>query len=162
MPIGPDDKSGDDISEQNWGEPLQDHRDLVIAEPDGGVGNSNSEDDDVNMRIDACKHLRGVGHCGKIRANIDAVRSEHKDCSDKHQPWRTFSPERIAEAHSCDHSDASAHELDAGHERPGNERRPKKRSAELRARDRISGYSRRIVIGRAGNETRPKFREETL
>src|SRR6478735_2380504 len=45
-----------------------------------------------------------------------------------------------------------AHELDARHERPSDERRPKQRRAVLRTGYRVSRDARRIVIRRAGDQ----------
>ena len=72
-PVGSRDESGDDVSKENRGQPFHDHRDLVIAKLNCRVSNTDTENQNVNVRINSGQHLGRVSHAGKIRAYVDSV-----------------------------------------------------------------------------------------
>jgi hypothetical protein len=66
----------------------------------------------------------------------------------------------VGEAFAGGHANARAHELHGGHQRPGDESSPEKRRPHLRAGDRVSRDTGRIVICRAGYQPGTESRKE--
>jgi hypothetical protein len=87
------------------------------------------------MRVESGQHLGRVGHAGKVRADIDRVRSQKRERCEDDNRARKLATKRRAQALAGNQADARAHELHRRHQRPGDERRPEKRSAKLRACD---------------------------
>ena len=78
-----------------------------------------------------------------------------------HKWSRKFLAEGSGQAASCNRANAGAHHLDGRDERPGDERGPENRSAALRPYDRVGANGRRVIIGRAGDQSRSQHGEET-
>jgi hypothetical protein len=133
----------------------------MITKPDGGEGNGDSKNENEIMRINASEHLRGIRHPAQIRSDVDGVGNEQRARDNRDDRARKFVMKRAGQTATGHHSDSGAHELHCGHQRPGDQRRPKQRRAERRASARISGDAGRIVIGRTGDNTGPEFGKET-
>ena len=63
---------------------------------------------------------------------------------------------------SADTADPRRHDLDAHHQRQGQEHAPQHREAELRARLRIGGDAARIVVGGTGDEAGAEMLQQVL
>ena len=91
----------------------------------------------------AIEHFRGIRHAREIRADVDRVRDEKGEGCDDDQWLGKFETQCSRKPAARDHPDACTHELDAPHERPSDERRPKQRRAVLRTGYRVSHDARR-------------------
>ncbi len=65
------DEAGNDVGEQNQGEPFQNAGDLVIAKENRRYGNADAEEKDEHVRVDLRQHLGRIGHTGEIGTDID-------------------------------------------------------------------------------------------
>ena len=128
----------DDVSEQNERQPFQNGRDLMITEKYCGDRNANAKHDNENMRVNASEHFSRIRHSGKIGADVDRVCGKERYCRDEDQWPRIFVVHGAGEAAASYHSDARAHHLHEGHQRPGDQRRPQNGEAVLRPGDLIS------------------------
>jgi hypothetical protein len=95
-----------------------------------------------------------------VCAHIHSVRCQQRERSAKQEPARSFSSQGVGETLAGGHANARAHELHRGHQQLVQESSPEKRRAHLRAGDGVSGHSGWIVVGRAGDESRPESGKE--
>jgi hypothetical protein len=161
IPVWMNDECGQHISEPTKRDPLQEIRDLAVAKYDGAERDNDTEENDVVMLIQATEHFRGVRHSREIGADCDCIGNQQSQRDRRHEwSWKFFA-ERAGQAAASHQTDTRGHHLDGGHERPGDERGPQNRSAELRPHDRISADGGRVIISRTADQPRSQHSEES-
>ncbi len=123
---------------------------------------AEGEADRHPVPVDAAGELRHLAHGGQIRSNVEGVRHE-KQCHDdaQHGGWKRGA-DVGGEAFAGDPADAGADQLDGRHERERQRHRPQHVEAILRARLRIGYDAAGVVVGHAGNQSRPNPGERML
>jgi hypothetical protein len=103
------------------------------------------------VRIDAGEHFRCIRHAGEIRRDINRVGRKQSHDENTQQPlWKSLT-KMPCQALPCHRSDSGTHHLNRGHQRPRQECSPEKFGSKLRARHRIRGNARWVIVSSPGD-----------
>ena len=107
-------------------------------------------------------HARADGH--EIRCDVERVRHDENKEQKAHDPCAQSSEavaRQFSETSAGRERGSIAHLLHRGHERKSHEGRPEERHTVLGTSLSVRGDTRRIVVGSAGDESRP-YRTQIL
>ncbi len=146
-PIGLGEESGQDIGEQDQGEPFKNSGDGIVRPPDQEGSNSHGVDRRPVHTLDAGDHLGHLRHATQVRSDVDGVGGDQQCRGAPQDPLGIMGANHAGQSLSRHHAQARAHHL---HQQG----RPQRRVPEGRACHRVSGDTRGIIVGGAGDQTR--------
>jgi hypothetical protein len=129
---------------------------LVITEPNRCPRNEQRENYYKPVRIVPGQHFSRIRHAGEVRCDVNRVgRKQGYDGNTQQPLWKSLTkiPGQALPGH---HSDSGTHHLNRSHQRLRQKCSPEKFGSELRARDRICGNARWVVVGSSGDNARAK------
>ena len=160
MPVGAREDARADVGEQHERQPFEEARDAAVRGPEEEGHDDRGVDGDQDARVDPGHHLGRFGHPAEVGADVEDVRDREEPAGGPEHATAVTAADHAREAAARDHPEPRAHELDGDHEREREERRPELCVPEGRARDRVGGDPRGVVVGRPGDEPGAEVGEE--
>ena len=145
-----------DIGQQRERQPLEERRIARKGDEDLQAEGDEREQHDVDLARAAGDQLERVAHGAKIGGDVERVGGGEQADDEVEQRPREVLADVGGEPVPGDPADTRADDLNADHQRRGEEHRPQQAVAVLRAGLRIGGDAARIVVRRAGDEPRPE------
>ncbi len=108
------------------------------------------------------KQLQSFAHGGDVGRDVDGVGYDEQRNDNQQNPARKQTADVRGETFTRDAADARADNLDADHQRKGDQRRPQHVQPELRPGLRVGGDAAWIVVRGAGDQARAEFAQERL
>jgi hypothetical protein len=106
--------------------------------------------------LDLGQHFSRIRHAGEVGGVLIVLAASMATMKTPKQPaWKSLLKIR-GQALPCHHSDSGTHHLNRGHQRPCQECSPEKFGSQLRARHRICGNARWVIVGSAGDNAGAK------
>ena len=143
----------DDVGKQRECQPLEVAHVTLIGQQHLQHQANDADRHGVDLWWTSDQQVHRVAHRRDIGSDVDGV-GDYQQCDDaiKHRP-RKMAPDIGRETVARDAPDPCAHQLDADHQGIGEDDCPQSVEAELRARLRIRRDARRVVVGRAGDQS---------
>ena len=147
------------VGQQRERQPFQESDVAVVGDEHLQHQRYQHEDDRHQVTIDAGDEFRDLAHGGDVGGDVERVGDQQQQHDALEHDRRERGLDVGGESLAGDPADARAHGLDRRHQREGQRHRPQHVEAELRARLGIGGDAAGIVVGHAGDESRPDPRQ---
>jgi hypothetical protein len=142
------------VGEQDERQPLENLCDQLVGSPNQQPNDEERVEWNPDQGSNSRDELRGLCHSTEISANVDEVSDDENGTGSPEHPAGIISSNGSCQTAPRNHSQSRAHQLDRGHQRKREERDPERGVTVGCASDRIGGDSRRIIVGRAGDQPR--------
>ena len=143
---------GADIGEQRQRQPFEDGRITRKRYEDLQHQTDQREEHDVDVAAAAGDQHQCGAHRAEIGGDVDGVGNQQQRNDEVEQRPREMGADIGGKPVAGDATDACADDLDADHQRRGDQYRPQHAVAELRAGLRIGRNAAGVVVGGAGDE----------
>ena len=127
----------------------------MIGDEDLQEQRPKHEEQRHQMPIDTGDEFPDFPHSSDVSGNIERIGDQQHQYNALKHDWRKRGLDVGGESLSRNSADVRAHGLNRGHQREGQRHRPQHVEAELSARLGVGGYSAGVIVGHAGNESRP-------
>ena len=150
-----------DVRDEHQREPLEQARDRAVRRPHEQHDDEHAVERNADQSRDARHHRGRIRHAAEIRGDVDHIGDDQQGASRPEHPRGIAAPDDARETSAGRQAEACAHQLNRGHERKREQRRPQRQVAEGGAGDGVCGDAGRVVVGGAGDQARAEVCEES-